>query len=160
MEYLKLGLQGVSVFVGSGDSGVGSCGTDDGPDRVFRPLNPAACPWVTSVGATFVQKDHSPYDPEAGAHFSGGGFSVAHDRPAYQDAAVSTYFTEADPKIPYFHNGRYRNSTGRYNRNGRGFPDISAGAFVMVFLQEDNAGADSSQLVRIWQPSSGTMKVL
>ena len=40
-EYLKLGLQGVSLFFSSGDDGVGPCTADD---RVFVPGQPNGCP--------------------------------------------------------------------------------------------------------------------
>lgn len=124
------------------------------------------------------------YDGEVAVHgeeghsgWSGGGFSIVHERPHYQDKvsraaprlaslreigpamispsamerlqprtrtgngkyehaltcctlnsqAVSTYFEAANLSIPYFTDGAFRNNNGRYNRNGRGFPDISAG---------------------------------
>lgn len=60
-EYMKLGLQGVTVIYSSGDSGVsnrGECiapanstGADTG---AFSPSFPASCPWLTAVGATQV----------------------------------------------------------------------------------------------------------
>lgn len=63
-EYMKLGLQGVSIIYASQDSGVASGGCIH-PDNVnkttlaanpgaFSPGWPAACPYVTSVGATKV----------------------------------------------------------------------------------------------------------
>ena len=63
-EFLKLGLQGHTIFVSSGDYGVGIWANDALPDgclnttdprysqRVFTPGHPATCPYVTSVGAT------------------------------------------------------------------------------------------------------------
>lgn len=56
----------------------------------------------------------------------GGGFSIRFDRPSYQQAAVSHFFETADPRWTYFTDGNYKNSTGRYNRNGRGYPDVAA----------------------------------
>lgn len=67
-EYLKLGLQGVSVIYASGDSGVGNrellCNlpanwtsypaSDFGDLGGFTPEFPASCPYVTAVGATMV----------------------------------------------------------------------------------------------------------
>ena len=51
-EFMKLGLQGVSVLVPSGDHGVGpTCGTDGS----FFIRFPSSCPYVTTVGATMVK---------------------------------------------------------------------------------------------------------
>jgi tripeptidyl-peptidase-1 len=49
---MKLGLQGTSIFIASGDSGVaGRPGQENeclGPNaKVFSPDFPANCPWVT-----------------------------------------------------------------------------------------------------------------
>jgi tripeptidyl-peptidase-1 len=69
-EYMKLGLQGVSVIYASGDSGVSNRGECITPANVtnstilseypgaFSPGFPASCPYLTSVGATMVC--HSP----------------------------------------------------------------------------------------------------
>jgi tripeptidyl-peptidase-1 len=55
-EYMKLGLQGISILFSSGDSGVvsgaGVVGCLDG-DK-YNPGFPSTCPYVTSVGATQV----------------------------------------------------------------------------------------------------------
>jgi len=66
LEYLKLGLRGVSVIVSSGDYGTeqlsGTCidpvtggvlrnATNSG-GGFFAPTFPASCPWVTAVGGT------------------------------------------------------------------------------------------------------------
>lgn len=109
--YAQLGSRGVSVIFSSGDSGVGSaCLTNDGTNRThFPPQFPAACPWVTSVGAT--QKTA----PEEAAYFSSGGFSDLWPRPQYQDSAVATYLQHLGPK---FH--------GLFNASNRAFPDVSA----------------------------------
>jgi tripeptidyl-peptidase I len=65
-EYMKLGLQGVSVVYSSGDSGVSNRGLCIYPSNVtnyteiaeypgaFSPSFPASCPYLTAVGATMV----------------------------------------------------------------------------------------------------------
>lgn len=61
-EYMKLGLQGVTVVYASGDSGVsdrGQCIIPEGADwngdpGAFSPSFPASCPYLTSVGGTQV----------------------------------------------------------------------------------------------------------
>ena len=53
-EYMKLGMQGVSLLFASGDNGItarnGSCGANGS----FVVNFPSSCPYVTSVGATMV----------------------------------------------------------------------------------------------------------
>jgi tripeptidyl-peptidase-1 len=83
-EFMKLGLQGVSVFVSSGDSGVagqdasGAATVCLGPDnKVFNPGFPATCPYLTTVGGTVLPPGSlASKDQEiAVTRFpSGGGF--------------------------------------------------------------------------------------
>lgn len=109
--YAQLGSRGVSILFSSGDSGVGAaCLTNDGKNTThFPPQFPAACPWVTSVGATTGNA------PEKAVYFSSGGFSDLWDRPAYQDTAVSSYLQKLGTK-----------QAGLFNAKGRAFPDVSA----------------------------------
>ncbi|THW17881.1 aorsin [Aureobasidium pullulans] len=139
-EWLKLGLQGVSIFVASGDTGVGGIRGDGSVNgclgsnaTVFSPTHPNSCPWLTNVGGTKIYPGRSVYEPESAVndpesgYSSGGGFSNLFDIPDYQASAVSTYFSAHDPGYKYYRNGQY-NSTGGglYNRNGRGIPDVAA----------------------------------
>jgi tripeptidyl-peptidase-1 len=105
-EFMKLGLQGVTVIFASGDSGVAAPlnhGTENGciNSVSFSPGWPQTCPYVTTVGATKVMPGKSVTDPEwavndnAGQPFvnafsSGGGFSNIYPIPAYQAKAVKT----------------------------------------------------------------------
>lgn len=109
--YSQLGSRGVSVIFSSGDSGVGSaCQTNDGKNTThFPPQFPAACPWVTSVGAT------TGTSPEKGVYFSSGGFSDLWERPAYQDSAVSDFLNTLGNQW-----------SGLFNPKGRAFPDVAA----------------------------------
>ncbi|PLB33746.1 S53 family peptidase [Aspergillus candidus] len=109
--YKQLGTRGVSVIFSSGDSGIGSsCQTNDGKNTThFPPQFPAACPWVTSVGATHGMK------PEEGSVFSSGGFSDLWKQPAWQKDAVDSFLdTIGDKYSKYF------------DRAGRAFPDVAA----------------------------------
>lgn len=129
-EYMKLGLQGVSVIYSSGDYGVagnfGECinsnGTyGNGTNGMFNPSFPSTCPYVTSVGATQIVPGASFTAPEEACEtiiYSGGGFSNVFPLPSYQKAAVKGYLTKHRP--PY--------TAAQYNNSGtsRGFPDISA----------------------------------
>ncbi|EHK20964.1 uncharacterized protein TRIVIDRAFT_192452 [Trichoderma virens Gv29-8] len=141
-EFLKLALQGVSVFVASGDTGVGGYpGNTDADfygclrnDDVFSPTHPNSCPWLTNVGATKVYPGKTVHDPESAVfdpspsfnYSSGGGFSNVFQIPEYQRSAISNYFRNHNPTYPYYYNGEYNNSKGIYNRNGRGIPDVAA----------------------------------
>ena len=103
---MKLGLQGVSVIVASGDNGVAGSSKKNNlnclgaNDTVFNPAAPASCPYVTSLGATQVNSCSSVYEPESVAnnktvagynYTSGGGFSNIYPIPAYQRSAVAKY---------------------------------------------------------------------
>jgi tripeptidyl-peptidase-1 len=151
-EWLKLGMQGVSVFVASGDSGVGGQAGDGSSNgclrngTVFSPTQPNSCPWLTNVGATKVEKGKTVYDPEVApddpaghpyrsAYYSSGGFSNIFPIPQYQSDAIKTFFKDHNPPYSYYTDGNYKNSTGLYNRNGRGIPDVAAiGDNIAVYL--------------------------
>lgn len=55
-HFAQLGARGVSVFFGSGDGGVsgvqnpGACKSNVDGKKIFVPLFPSSCPYVTSVG--------------------------------------------------------------------------------------------------------------
>ncbi|KAI1269170.1 peptidase S8/S53 domain-containing protein [Xylariaceae sp. FL1019] len=155
-EWMKLGLQGVSVFMSSGDSGVAGADSDGntacyGPNNdIFDVEAPTDCPYITSVGATEIYQ--SIDDPESGAsipsknYATGGGFSLVFPRPDYQNDAVENYLTNHTPPYKSFdfiagnltgldridYNTVQDNYPGgQYNRIGRGQPDVSAnGAYV------------------------------
>ncbi|KAJ5110435.1 Peptidase S8/S53 subtilisin/kexin/sedolisin [Penicillium argentinense] len=109
--FAQLGSRGVSVIFSSGDSGVGAaCQTNDGKNTThFPPQFPAACPWVTSVGAT----THT--SPEKAVSFSSGGFSDLWERPKYQEEAVSAFLQDLGDQW-----------SGLFNAKGRAFPDVAA----------------------------------
>ncbi|KAL9051920.1 MAG: hypothetical protein Q9162_005704 [Coniocarpon cinnabarinum] len=154
-EYLKLGLQGVSILFASGDAGVGDYPAPyavDGPTGcigknldVFNPTWPNNCPYVTNVGGTKVYPGRSVFEPEsavfdpAGMPFhvnysSGGGFSNVYPVPDYQQSAVNEYFSKYNPTYPYYStlindSSQYADigsNGGLYNRIGRGIPDVAA----------------------------------
>ncbi|KAF3394531.1 Tripeptidyl-peptidase sed1 [Penicillium rolfsii] len=138
-EFMKLGMQGMSVVVASGDSGVAGRGGDPTPcnclgenGTVFAPDFPASCPYLTAVGATVIPQgaSASSHAEVAVTRFpSGGGFSNIYERPSYQAQAVAHYFANADPHYPYYesvNNNSFGANGGIYNRIGRGYPDVSA----------------------------------
>ncbi|KAL3455892.1 peptidase S8/S53 domain-containing protein [Aspergillus heterothallicus] len=139
-EYMKLGLQGVSVVVAAGDHGVAteSCMGDD--RTVFSPDFPANCPYITSVGATMLPPGGNPHSLEeivARSFGSGGGFSNVFDRADYQHFQVEEYFARTEVDYPYYEsidNSSFAEDGGIYNRIGRAYPDISAiGENIVIF---------------------------
>lgn len=122
--FAQLGARGVSVLFSSGDTGPGSaCQSNDGKNTTrLLPIFPAACPYVTSVGGTYHVQ------PEIAIGFSSGGFSDRFPRPAYQDAAVTTYLNSIGDTFK-----------GLYNPNGRGFPDVAAQGYNFTVV---DAGAE------------------
>lgn len=84
--------------------------TNDGKNTTHFPSQfPAACPWVTSVGAT------TNTSPERAVYFSSGGFSDLWERPDYQDDAVSEFLDNLGDRW-----------SGLFNPKGRAFPDVTA----------------------------------
>lgn len=155
---MKLGLQGVSVVVASGDSGVGGrvgqnghtngCLGDDG--KVFNPDYPGTCPYLTMVGSTYIPPGGSVStegsEVATTSFSSGGGFSNIYPIPDYQKDAVEAYFTNADPIVqayPYYSASNLTGvgaNGGIYNRNGRGYPDVSAlGDNILVYAYGQQA---------------------
>lgn len=131
LEYMKLGLQGVSILYSSGDFGVagngGQCidsvtgAYNNGGKGIFNPSFPGGCPYVTSVGATQILNGSTVRTPESASQrviFSGGGFSNVFAMPSYQQKAMATYYQQHAP--PYGAD-RFNNS-----QKVRGFPDVSA----------------------------------
>ncbi|RDW92293.1 hypothetical protein BP5796_01687 [Coleophoma crateriformis] len=137
-SFAQLGARGITLFVSSGDGGLGdedgsACFTNDGKNTsTFLPEFPASCPFVTAVGAT------QQFEPEVAAYrapglgfdgrnhgfyASGSGFSNYFSRPSYQDSAVGTYVKNL--------NGLYN---GLYNKEGRGYPDVSAQGLYFAFV--------------------------
>lgn len=144
-EFMKLGLQGVSILFASGDYGVASFPGDGsasgclGPEElIFNPQYPSGCPYVTSVGGSQLAPNGTVYDPEVvmrddlggeAANFSSsGGFSNYFKRPTYQDGHVQTYFHRAHLTYPYYSELEvdFKTTKGIYNRVGRAYPDVSA----------------------------------
>ena len=109
--FQKLGVQGVSIFAASGDDGTGKQGgTIFRRCKAFDPTYPASSPYVTAVGATYLEST------EIGWSSSGGGFSAVFAAQSYQNATVQRYLHSAvqlpDPKL--------------YTATGRATPDVSA----------------------------------
>ena len=122
-SFAQLGARGVSIFFASGDDGVGSngeCISNQPPyQRIFTPEFPSSCPYVTTVGGTYL------FDPEVAVYdgsfrrpfTSGGGFSNYFSAPKYQQDVVDKYLST---------NGGFPQYEGLFNPTGRAYPDVAA----------------------------------
>lgn len=133
-EWMKLGLQGVTVVAASGDAGVGQNFNCWGPQgNIFTPTYTSTCPYILSVGSTEI------YSPGAGQKLaerastsfpSGGGFSNIFDQPSYQAAAVSKYLSTTSLPFgsytQFVNMSNFDNVNGSFRRTGRAYPDVSA----------------------------------
>ncbi|KAJ7495305.1 family S53 protease [Mycena latifolia] len=104
--YMQLGALGTSLIFSSGDGGVS--GSQSQTCTNFIPTLPSDCPFVTSVGSTGGIT-------EVGSSFSSGGFSNYFAIPSYQATDVAAYLAAIGTT-----------NSGKFNRTGRGFPDVAA----------------------------------
>lgn len=143
-------MQGVSLVVASGDSGVagaaGEGGNADGclgTGQIFAPDFPATCPYITVVGATVLPTGanvNTDAETAVTRFPSGGGFSNIYPIPSYQASHVNTYLTQHTPPYTAYsttNNAAIGAGGGIYNNAGRGYPDVSAvGDNIVIY----NAG--------------------
>lgn len=119
VEAMKLGLQGVSIFVSSGDDGApGNQARYLSRKCSYSPSFPATSPYVTAVGATQGPESGSDeiacQSNEGGVITTGGGFSTLFEQPSYQSSAVSGYFANLSEQ-----------PVDGYDASNRGYPDVS-----------------------------------
>ncbi|CZR58159.1 related to serine protease [Phialocephala subalpina] len=87
-EIMKLGLQGHSILVASGDYGVasfpGSNGDAEGclstatmNGTIYNPDYPSGCPYITVVGATRLYPNDTVNDPESAMQVNLTAFNIA-----------------------------------------------------------------------------------
>ena len=151
-EWMKLGLQGVTIVVSSGDDGVGA---DEycypGPDGlIFEPTEASECPYVLSVGSTQFDRYNTSAPPTpweklneiATTRFaSGSGFSNVFGVPSWQKSAINGYFAQVDLPFSAYHHYVIDNDFtsvkgGVFHHGGRAYPDIAAIGDRQVVLQE------------------------
>lgn len=145
-EIMKLGLQGVSVVISSGDYGVasyagdinavdGCLGTGGRTGTIFNPSSQASCPYALAVGATSLNPSGNStqmIEHAAQRFASGGGFSNYFDQPLYQTLAVENYFNTVQLNFTGYEDAptsladMANVSSGVFRRTGRGYPDVSA----------------------------------
>lgn len=124
-EAMKLGVQGVSILVSSGDDGVANFQARSSPKNCgYTPSFPASCPYVTAVGATqgpeSDKEEVACTSDNGGIITTGGGFSTLFDAPSYQTDAVSGYFSSL---------GAAQKPVSGYASGGRGYPDVAMAGY-------------------------------
>lgn len=141
-EWMKLALQGSTIVMSSGDSGVGGdiCYGDSG--KIFEVDYASSCPYVLSVGSTEWDRYDASVTPRPGEKLhevatkrfpSGGGFSNVFSTPSYQRDAVSHYLEEIKGRLNFtgyydvVTNGDFSNvKKGVFHYGGRAYPDVGA----------------------------------
>jgi len=124
-EAQKLGVQGVSIMVSSGDDGVAGSGARSNPRNCgYSPSFPATCPYITAVGATQGAEKGGPEiscsASTGGVVTTGGGFSTQYAAPAYQTATIANYFSGLSAA---------QQPAAGYVTTGRAYPDLSGAGY-------------------------------
>lgn len=122
IEAMKLGVQGVTIFVSSGDDGVANNQARDNSSACgYQPSFPAVSPYVTAVGATQGGPNGGPEvacsSATGGSITTGGGFSFVFPTPEWQASAVESFLAKNNAVAPGF------------NQLGRGYPDLAMAGF-------------------------------
>jgi tripeptidyl-peptidase-1 len=137
-EWMKLGLQGVTVVASAGDAGVGPKVCNGASGNIFAPDYLSTCPYILSVGSTEWDRYNQSTPPTPGQKLhevatkrfpGGGGFSNVFGVPSYQQEAVATYFEQKERSFNFsgYHHfvkdGNFSSvKHGVYHRGGRGYP--------------------------------------
>jgi tripeptidyl-peptidase-1 len=96
--------------------------SNDGSNKpMFLPKFPASCPYVTAVGGTRNWEPEVVGFDARGTFVAGGGFSNYFPRPSFQRVVVGDYVSS----LGTLHDGLY-------NKEGRGYPDISVRAYHYI----------------------------
>ncbi|KAF7307385.1 Family S53 protease-like protein [Mycena indigotica] len=123
--YAAASARGVSILFASGDGGVNGNHDSGFNCGLFVSVFPASCPYVTTVGSTIG------FGPEIAVNFTGGGFSEVFPQPSYQTAAVDAFLKTIPDDFP------------KFNRAGRGYPDISLQGWNYLITANEEVGAVS-----------------
>ena len=137
-EARKLALRGITIVAAAGDDGV-SGNFQSTKDCGYTPYFPASSPYILATGATagieFNKEEVACEGPAYCGITTGGGFSNAYKRPAFQDQYVESYFQSltSDEKPHTSFSFRFFPSQ-EYNEFGRGYPDVSLAGSNYVFV--------------------------
>lgn len=143
-QFAAVGARGTTLFVSSGDRGVGrddTCVSNDGLNTTkYLPHFPPSCPFVTAVGATMnFEPEVSAYRPASANrsfYASGAGFSNYFAQPAWQRGVVPAYVE--------LHTGAKANvSAALFNASGRAYPDLAAQGLYFAYVWNGTEGTIS-----------------
>ena len=154
VEYAKLGLRGITLVVASGDAGAPGRTDEMCATHNVHAVFPGGSPFVTSVGATFVQVSDTmkswktplckTYGCNSGnrqfptnfvnqSWTTGGGFSNYSTRPQWQKRIVENYVSSGVHLPP------------SCNKKGRAYPDVAVvGHNCPIVSQGQVAGVDGT----------------
>jgi len=120
-EAMKLGLQGVTIVVSSGDDGAVNYNVRNSTAYCgYYTSFPSSCPYITSVGATQgpevgTAEIACSSDTDGGITTGGGISKFFSTTPSYQSTQVANYLKNVNGKI-----------VSGYPTAGRGSPDVAA----------------------------------
>lgn len=112
-EIMKLGLQGHSIFIASGDYGVASYPSSNGNEfgclsgegqngTIYNPDSTSSCPYITSVGATRLYPNQTVNDPESAMQVNLTAFNIATDDPSGGESPPLGLFASSGGFSNYF----------------------------------------------------------
>ncbi|WFD45276.1 tripeptidyl-peptidase I [Malassezia psittaci] len=122
-----LGIRGVTLLVGSGDTGVSWQDASECSGGKYQPWFPSTCPYFTSVGGTASPPDEVVANYSNAKYTSGSGFSNYFAQPTWQKSVVDAYVRNSVRSDYYAY----------FNASGRAYPDVAAQS-AMVAVQLHN----------------------
>ncbi|WFD01320.1 hypothetical protein MYAM1_004082 [Malassezia yamatoensis] len=128
-----LGIRGVTLLVGSGDTGVSWQSASECSAKKYQPWFPSTCPYFTSVGGTATPPNEVVANFSNAKYTSGSGFSNYFVQPTWQREVVDAYVQKSV-------RSDYR---GYFNASGRAYPDVAAQS-AMVAVQLHNSSKSMS----------------
>ena len=157
MEYVKMGLRGITVLVSSGDAGAPGRMNEICTKTPFtvNPAFPGSSPYITSVGATYLVPNQTtnnwntklcqeygcvngtkelPCNYAETGWTTGGGFALYDElRPSWQNTVVEEYLN-SKVKMPT-----------KFHSTGRGYPDVAAlGHYCPTIMNGNLLGVDGT----------------
>ena len=134
IEYLKLGLRGVTIVVASGDAGAPGRTNELCKNNQVHAVFPGGSPFVTSVGATFIVPNtlkkswKTPLCKQYGCNSGSQQFPTNYDNTSWTSGGGFSNFSQT-PKWQEPFVKSYLHSTVHFppscNKTGRAYPDVT-----------------------------------
>lgn len=161
MEFLRLGLMGITVVVSVSDFGTASgrgppgfcidneTGENNSTHGKFSPSFPSSCPWVTAVGGT--QRSSQALDENDASHedYTNPPSETVFNCNPWENVTLSSgggfsnkfatpwYQVNAVGQYHLRENEHLSSMAGRYSLSGRGFPDVAVQAYGYLTVIDD-----------------------